>query len=63
VKDLYCENSQLMRVLQLTEARQRSAEQRCEEEVNKNKVLGQLVKRICSEVVWSWWRHICSSFI
>ncbi|XP_009861113.3 uncharacterized protein LOC100186835 [Ciona intestinalis] len=51
VKDLYCENAHLMRALQVTEARQKDAEKKLQEETDKTQVLGRLLKQICPDVV------------
>jgi len=51
VKELYCENSQLMRALQLTESRQKEAERRCQDEKDRAQALGRLLKKVCPDVV------------
>nr|CAB3264328.1 ninein-like protein [Phallusia mammillata] len=50
VKDLYCENSHLMRALQVTESRQKEAERRCEDEKDRCQALGRLLQQVCPEV-------------
>nr|XP_039249044.1 ninein-like protein [Styela clava] len=51
IKDLYCENAELMRALQLTEERYKSSERKIIVENEKNVALTSLLHKICPEAV------------
>jgi len=51
VNELFCENSHLMKALQLTEARQKQAEKKWKDEVEKTEILAKLLHHISPKVV------------
>lgn len=49
-KDLYCENANMMKALQLTELRQKQAEQKCKDERDKTEIFANVLKNVATQI-------------
>ena len=50
LKNLYCENGTMMKALQLTEARQKHAEQKWKDELERKAILANLLQNVTPQV-------------